>query len=290
MRRNPTNILILGATGMVGSTIFKYFVSKNIFRVTGTLRNAESINLFPENCHSRLLANIDILDQDSLISAFEYVRPEVVINCNGLVKQCDQAKDPLLSLPINSMLPHRLNRICSLFGTRLIHFSTDCVFSGKKGMYRESDLSDATDLYGKSKFIGEICDSMTTITIRKSVIGHEIKGENGLIEWFLSQSGSVKGYKKAIFSGMPTVELARVIEKYVIPNPDLFGLYNVSVEPIDKMSLLQLVAEKYQKNIEIIPDEKVAIDRSLDSTLFRKITGYKPPSWPDLIKVMYDFK
>jgi dTDP-4-dehydrorhamnose reductase len=154
-------------------------------------------------------------------------------------------------------------------------------------MYCESDLSDATDLYGKSKFIGEIFDSPTTITMRKSVIGHELNSNNGLIEWFLSQSGTVTGYKKAIFSGMPTVELARIVEQYVIPRPELNGLYHVSVEPIDKMSLLKLVAKEYGKNIEIIPEEKFSIDRSLDSSRFRKITGYSPPSWTDLINLMH---
>jgi dTDP-4-dehydrorhamnose reductase len=280
-------ILILGVTGMVGNTIFKYFGSKNDFHVTGTLRNTDSLSLFQDKDRSRLLANIDILDQDSLISTFDQVRPELVINCSGLVKQHDEANDPLVALPINSLLPHRLDRLCSLFGTRLIHFSTDCVFSGKKGMYCESDLSDATDLYGKSKFIGEIFDSPTTITMRKSVIGHELNSNNGLIEWFLSQSGTVTGYKKAIFSGMPTVELARIVEQYVIPRPELHGLYHVSVEPIDKMSLLKLVAKEYGKNIEIIPEEKISIDRSLDSSRFRKITGYSPPSWTDLINLMH---
>ena len=157
-------------------------------------------------------------------------------------------------------------------------------------MYRETDKSDADDLYGKSKYIGEVHESTSTTTLRTSVIGHELDSANGLIDWFLSQTGAVKGYKKAIFSGIPSFELARIIEKYVVTNSKFHGLYHVSAEPINKLSLLKLVAKEYGKIIEIIPDEKVSIDRSLDSSLFRKITGYSPPSWPDLIKIMHNYK
>ena len=225
-----------------------------------------------------------------MVSIFEEVRPEVLINCCGLIKQRDGANEPLLVLPVNSILPHRLDRLCSLTGSRLIQISTDCIFSGKKGMYCEIDESDANDLYGKSKFIGEIHDSPSAITLRGSFIGHELGSKIELIDWFLSQSDTVKGYKKAIFSGLPTVELARIVEQYVLPKPELKGLYHVSADPIDKMSLLQLVAKEYGSNVELIPDEKVTIDRSLDSSLFRKITGYTPPSWPDLISLMHKSK
>ena len=279
-------ILILGAAGMLGNTIFRYFASKTDFQVTGTFRNVDSLSYFPVQYHSRLLANIDILDQNILSSTFEQTRPELVINCIGLIKQRHEANDPFLAFPINAILPHRLDSLCLQFGARLVHFSTDCVFSGKKGMYCESDLSDATDVYGKSKLAGEITESPTTITLRISTIGHELNSSIGLIDWFLLQSNAVKGYRKAVFSGIPTAEIARIIEKYVMPRPDLQGLYHVSVEPIDKMSLLQLVAKEYGKNIEIIPDLKVSLDRSLDSSRFRKITGYKPPSWTNLIRLM----
>ena len=256
----------------------------------GALRNKDKLCYFPDKYHSQLLNNIDILDQENLISSIKQVRPEIIINCSGLVKQLEDANDPLLILPVNAMLPHRLDKICSLTGIRLIQFSTDCVFSGKKGMYRETDKSDADDLYGKSKYIGEVHESTSTTTLRTSVIGHELDSVNGLSDWFLSQTGAVKGYKKAIFSGIPSFELARIIEKYVVTNSKIRGLYHVSAEPINKLSLLKLVAKEYGKNIEIIPDEKVSIDRSLDSSLFRKVTGYSPPSWPDLIKIMHNYK
>lgn len=283
-------ILVLGVTGMLGSAVFRHLSGDPRYVVWGTLRSVSSLNHFPQRFHSQLLTNVDVLDMDILASVMERIRPDVVINCIGLIKQLSDAKDPLSALPINAMLPHRLSRLCSLVGARLIQISTDCVFSGRKGMYNESDISDAEDLYGKSKFIGELHDYSHAITLRTSIIGHEIGSSVSLIDWFLAQSSSVKGYAKAVFSGLPTVELARVIMDFVIPSPDLHGLYHVSVDPIDKLSLLKLVAEVYGKNIDIVPDDRVCIDRSLDSSRFRAATGYVPLKWPDLIKYMHEHR
>ena len=154
-------------------------------------------------------------------------------------------------------------------------------------MYAEADISDAEDIYGKSKFLGEVTDSNSVVTLRTSIIGHELNSSFSLVDWFLSQSGSVKGYAKAIFSGLPTVELARVVRDFVIPNTELSGLYQVSASPIDKYSLLKLISNIYNKKIEIIKDESLVIDRSLDSSKFQAATGYSAPSWLDLIDYMY---
>jgi len=283
-------VLVLGATGMLGNAVFRYLSDAPELQVWGTVQNAGGKRFFADALQPNLIAHINVLDFDTLVGAFEKVRPDVVINCIGLIKQLADAQDPLAALPINAMLPHRLAKLCALSGARLIHVSTDCVFSGSKGMYLETDPSDAEDLYGKSKYIGEIHDAPNAVTLRTSIIGHELSSQVGLVDWFLSQEGSVKGYQKAIFSGLPTVELARIIRAFVLPNPELSGLYHVSAAPIDKFSLLKLVAEAYQKTIAIIPDEQVAIDRSLDSTRFRQATGYAPPSWPELILMMRNFK
>jgi len=279
-------VLVLGITGMLGSAVYRTFSQDPTYEAWGTMRSAGALQHFAKQSRERLLSGVDVLDQDALVSVLARVRPDVVINCVGLIKQLADAKDPLSALPINSMLPHRLAKLCGLAGARLIHVSTDCVFSGRKGMYAEADLSDAEDLYGKSKFIGELHEMPHAITLRTSIIGHELGTHFSLIDWFLSQNGLVKGYAKAIFSGLPTVELARVMKDYVIPNPELHGLYHVSVEPIDKLSLLKLVAEVYGHKIQIIQDEQVCIDRSLDSSRFRKATGYVPPTWPELVKMM----
>lgn len=166
--------------------------------------------------------------------------------------------------------------------------STDCVFSGAKGMYTENDFSDAQDLYGRSKYLGEV-DYHNAITLRTSIIGHELDGARSLVGWFLAQNKSVKGFKRAIFSGFPTVEMARIIRDFVLPHPQLHGLYHVSADPINKYELLQLIAHVYRKKIEIVSDESFMIDRSLDSSRFQKMTGYTPPKWPELVQTMNQF-
>lgn len=280
-------ILILGATGMLGSAMFRYFKQRNTYETWGAIRNPEMRQYLPPETHETICSGVDVLDQDALINVIQKVRPDVVINCVGLIKQLKNADDPLSVLPINSILPHRLEKLCALAGARLVHVSTDCVFSGKKGHYKESDLSDAEDLYGKSKFIGELHDKKHAITLRTSIIGHELNSKYALVDWFLSQNHAVKGYTKAIFSGLPTVELSRVIHDYVLPNPELSGLYQVSAQPIVKFDLLKLIAAQYQKEIQIDPDDQVVIDRSLDSSTFSQATAYVAPDWPSLIATMY---
>ncbi|CRM56020.1 dTDP-4-dehydrorhamnose reductase [Pseudomonas sp. 31 R 17] len=279
-------ILVLGVTGMLGSAVFKYIASHTSHSVFGTMRGRGGRKYFDEKYAENFYSDVDVLDYEALVGVFEQARPDVVINCVGLIKQLAQAKDPLSTLPLNSMLPHRLSKLCALIGARLVHVSTDCVFTGEKGMYLESDISDAVDLYGKSKFIGEVQDQPHAITLRTSIIGHELASSASLVDWFLSQEGAVKGFTKAIFSGVPTSELARIITDFVIPNPQLFGLYHVSAEPIDKFTLLNEIAKIYEKKIDIVPDDHLAIDRSLDSTRFRQAVGYVPPAWPDLIQFM----
>jgi dTDP-4-dehydrorhamnose reductase len=226
---------------------------------------------------------------DSLLAAFAHSRPEVVINCVGLVKQLAGADDPLEAIPINALLPHRLARLCELAQARLVHISTDCVFSGGQGNYRETDVPDAWDLYGRSKLLGEVSDRHA-ITLRTSIIGHELGRDHGLVGWFLSQQGCVKGYTEAIFSGLPTCELARVVRDHVIPNIDLHGLYHVAAEPISKHDLLHIVNRIYGKALQIEPDDRVRINRSLDGSRFKQATGYVAPAWPDLIAQMYEFR
>lgn len=280
-------VLIFGVTGMLGNAVFNVFDGDAKHEVWGSLRSVSALRSFPVQSHARLLTGVDVLDQDALVAVLAKVRPNVVINCVGLIKQLADAKDPLTALPINAMLPHRLARLCALAGANLIHVSTDCVFSGRKGRYLESDLSDAEDLYGKSKYIGELHDLPNAITLRTSIIGHELGSSHALVDWFLSQQGSVKGFTKAVFSGLPTVELARVMKDFVVPHPQLNGLYHVAAEPIAKLDLLQLVAAEYGKQIDIRPDDALVIDRSLDGSRFRDATGYVAPAWPELIRRMH---
>jgi dTDP-4-dehydrorhamnose reductase len=215
------------------------------------------------------------------------VRPDVVINCVGVVKQLSAAKDPLVSIALNALFPHRLAELCAVAGARLVHISTDCVFDGRKGDYTESDPSNAEDLYGKSKFLGEV-DYSHAVTLRTSIIGHELNSAHSLIDWFLSQPGpSVKGYRKAIYTGLPTVEIARIIRDVVLPDAALCGVWHVASDKVSKYDLLNMVASTYGKVIEIVPDDVVAIDRSMDGSRFSARTGYVAPPWPELVARMH---
>jgi dTDP-4-dehydrorhamnose reductase len=285
---NKPRVLLLGASGMLGNAVLRLFAQSPTYQVYGSVRSSRSLRLLPNDLHPSVITGVDVENFDSLTRLFASVHPDVVINCIGLVKQLAEADDPLAALPINSLLPHRLARLCEVAGARFVHMSTDCVFAGTKGMYAEADASDAKDLYGRSKYLGEV-DYPNAITLRTSIIGHELDGARSLVGWFLAQEGSVKGFKRAIFSGLPTVEIARIIRDFVIPHPELHGLYHVSAEPINKYDLLQLVAQVYGKTIEIVPEDKFAIDRSLDSSRFRELTGYTPPPWDKLVQVMHEF-
>lgn len=286
-REASRRILILGASGMLGNAAFSVLADSEDV-VWGTVRSAASVTRFPEEMRSRLVAGVDVENIDNLVRVFGDVRPDVVVNCVGLVKQLADANDPLVALPINALLPHRLARLCAVVGARLIHVSTDCVFDGNDGNYIESERPNAVDLYGRSKLLGEV-DYPNAITLRTSIIGRELNSDHGLIEWFLSRQGSVKGFSRAVFSGLTTVELGRVIRDVVLPHPHLRGLYHVSAQAISKFDLLTLVAEVYGKPIEIIPDDRLVIDRSLDSTRFKQATGYRPPQWREMIIELRDF-
>lgn len=262
---------------------------KTHWQVYGTVRAGSAKRFFREDIANKLLPGVDVEDQDALMQVFIRVRPDIVINCIGLIKQLDNAEDPLQAIPINSLLPHRLARLCELSGARMIHMSTDCVFAGTQGNYRESDPSDAGDLYGKTKFLGEVAYSHT-VTLRTSIIGHELQSAHGLVGWFLGQGVTCRGYTRAIFSGLPTVVLAGIIRDIVIPDTALAGVYHVAAKPIAKFDLLKLIAEVYGKTIDIVADDGLAIDRSLDATRFQAATGYVAPEWPDLIKLMCNYK
>lgn len=273
---------------MLGNTLLRYFSQSNDKIIRGTVRNKRSLErLSPKligKC--KILKNIE--NDANLFKELNDFKPDVVINCIGIVKQRAESKSSLQSIKINSLLPHRLDKFCSSINSRLVHISTDCVFSGKKGNYREDDVCDADDIYGRSKLLGEVANS-NAITIRTSIIGHELSGSNGLLNWFLEQDGKINGFKRAIFSGLPTIELAQVIDNYVIPNPQINGIFHLSAEPISKLELLKLLKSVYKQKVTIISDSSVIINRSLDSSKFTDRFGYKAPAWPDLITKMSDF-
>jgi dTDP-4-dehydrorhamnose reductase len=273
-------VLIVGGDGMLGHELFNHFVKHHDTRVTlhRELAAYEQFRLFT---NGNAYAGIDVRFDPPLLEVLAAFQPQAVINAVGIVKQREAAHEYIPSIEINALLPHRLALLCRAIGARLVHVSTDCVFSGKKGNYRDDAPSDAEDLYGKSKFLGEVRDTHA-ITLRTSMIGPELARKTSLLEWFLAQRGTVNGFTKAIFSGFSTMELARIIET-VLEFPAASGVYNVSSEPISKHDLLVLIKEKMRLPIEIVPDGAFQCDRSLDSTCFRAEFHYTPPVWEAMI-------
>lgn len=282
-------VLILGASGLIGSSMMRVLSESSDLQVFGTTRDRSALAFYPSPLQDNIFTGMDMLHDGVFVKLLGRVRPDIVINCAGLTKHKPEADDPVYALPINSLLPHRLSDVCRLAGARLIHISTDCVFSGEKGNYIEDDFPDARDVYGKSKILGEVVND-SGVTLRTSTIGHEFLTKFGLLNWFLSQKDSCRGFRRAIFSGLPTVVLAQVIRDVVIPNKDLVGLYHLGAQAINKFDLLSMIGDIYGHPTSIIPDDDFVIDRSLSSEKFRVATGYVAPPWPELISLMHTYQ
>lgn len=279
-----SKVLVLGANGMLGASLFRYLSKKPGLEVLGTVRQPQSAKKLQEKGYGSLKVGVDVNDFAEVENAIKVFRPDYLLNCVGIIKQLDQSKAPIPSLEINSLLPHRLAEVCEHVNAKLIHFSTDCVFSGRSGQYLESDTPDASDLYGRSKLLGEVGYGRH-LTLRTSIIGHELNTSVSLVDWFLSQTGTVKGFNQAVFSGLPTVYVAEFLYDYIF-GESISGLYHLSVDPIDKYTLLQLVKTQYGADMELRPSGDLVIDRSLNSDRLRKDSGFAPLRWEELIKKM----
>lgn len=274
-------ILIIGGDGMLGHQLLKSLSRTHEVRVTLRRPMVEyaSLGLFnPGNA----TGGIDVRDAEAVRATMVSFRPDAVVNAAGIVKQRDEAAEAIPSIEINGLFPHRLAKLCIEAGAHLVHYSTDCVFSGRKGAYREDDIPDPLDLYGRSKLIGEI-SLPGCITLRTSMIGYELGRKHGLLEWFLSQEGRAPGYRRAVFSGLTTLEHARIVERVLDKGPGKSGVYHVSAEPISKLELLEMIAREYRLDTRVDPDDRVRIDRSLDSHRFRADFGYAPPTWEAMV-------
>ncbi|MEA2080372.1 MAG: SDR family oxidoreductase [Pseudomonadota bacterium] len=281
-------ILILGVTGMLGHTLYKEMSKQGDYDVYGTTRNASGLDdYFTNTERESIRSGVDTDNFDTVIKAIASVQPNIIINCIGIIKQLPIANDPLTAITVNAQLPHRISLVARSTDARFIHISTDCVFNGVKGNYTECDPSNAEDLYGRTKFLGEV-SYPHCVTLRTSIIGHELKTEFSLIDWFMSQEKEINGFTKAIYTGFPTVELVHIISNFVIPNKDLSGLYQVSSDAISKYDLLNIMKDVYKKDIKINPYDNFILDRSLNSDKFKSITGYKSPSWKSMLTDMYN--
>lgn len=284
--RRKLRILILGGDGMLGHQLLKQYQGRHVAKVTlrKPARAYRRISLFNRKNAYFGIDGRSFAEVDRVIRRF---RPQAVVNAIGIVKQRGDADDPVLNIEINSLFPHRLAAACARAGARLVHLSTDCVFDGDAGRYSERDIPNARDLYGRSKLLGEV-DYAPAITLRTSMIGPELFRKAGLVEWFLAQRGSVRGFTRAVFSGFTTIELSRVIERTIVARPDLHGIYHASAAPISKHDLIALIKRELELKVKIVRDASVRIDRSLDSSKFRRDFAYRPPSWDRMIGELAD--
>jgi len=278
-----TRLLVLGAGGMLGHKLWQTAATSG--DAWATMRTCPpgvaATGLFE---HPQVLQGVDVTRLHTMQHILDRVKPAAVVNCVGVIKQIAAGKDPVTSIGVNALFPHQLARLCGDRGIRVVHISTDCVFAGTQGGYREEDVADAGDLYGRTKLLGELAGP-GCITLRTSLIGRELGGASGLVEWFLTQrGGQADGYRRAVFSGFTTVELSRIILDVVDRHRDLTGLYHVSAAPIGKFDLLSLLNDAFNAGVAITPRDEPRIDRSLDSSRFREATGYRPPAWKDMVQ------
>lgn len=279
-------ILILGASGMIGIAIHNHFIKNKNFRVIGTTTNSKAKNVIEKQNNLNSLVLFDFLKDNNIEDLLKSINPTIIINCIGIIKQSNQISNKINTIFLNSILPNKLSILAFKNGIKLIQISTDCVFSGQKGSYIESDNPDPTDTYGRTKLIGEIIND-SSLTLRTSLVGHELFAKKGLLEWFLSQKNECLGFKNALFSGFTTTAFAKILETIIINKKDLNGLYHVSSNVISKYDLLKKINNVYNKNIKINADYSLKIDRSLISSALQKKIKFKVNSWDFMITEMF---
>ena len=271
-------ILIFGGDGMLGHRLLQSWRERHDVWVT-LRQSAPAYGRYADLFAGRGIFDLDVRRLQGVVDAVEAVKPDAVVNAVGIVKQRPNANEAIPSLEVNALFPHRLAQVCAAARARMIHLSTDCVFSGSKGGYVETDVPDAEDLYGRSKLLGEVVEPHC-LTLRASMIGLELGRQGSLVEWFLSQRGRIKGFRRAIYSGLTTEEMARAIEHFLVQQPELGGLWHLSSSPIDKYDLLSRLSERLgRSDLEIVPDDEFVCDRSLDSRALQGKTTYRVPSW-----------
>jgi dTDP-4-dehydrorhamnose reductase len=280
-------VLILGVTGMLGHALMRELAKSKTQEVFGTTRRVDlRSESFPSHTVGHVFSGIDARNMGAVAELLAHLEPDIVVNCIGVIKQDPAINDAVNTITLNALLPHLLARECAGVGARLIHISTDCVFSGSDGGYVETDNPDPADFYGRSKLLGEVT-MPPSLTLRTSIIGHELSSTKSLVDWFLSQSGAVNGFTGAIYSGLTTVEFARLLTSIIFPQNDLIGLLHVASTPISKFELLSIIADEYNWIGEIVPFDDYICDRSLSAERLFAKTGYRPPSWHTMIMEMH---
>jgi dTDP-4-dehydrorhamnose reductase len=281
MNEERTRVLVIGATGMLGHKVWQVLGCR--FDAWAAVRTVAPVRATGLYDGPQVIEHVAAEDFASVEGAIDRARPHVIVNCVGIVKQLKAAHDAVQSIQINALFPHQLAGAARARGARLVHISTDCVFAGTKGHYVEDDFADAYDLYGRSKFLGEVA-SEGCLTLRTSIVGRELSATTGLLEWFLAnRGGRVKGFTTAHFSGLTTMALARTIGDVIERFPQLSGVYHVASEPISKYDLLIRFNRAFNAGIEIEPSDALRIDRSLNGARFAAATGLSSGSWDAMV-------
>ena len=284
--RDARRVLVLGASGMLGSAVVRELLSAPEVQLSASVRDREALPPDMGRDLGPRLVTLDVLDDEARRRVLQEHRPEVVVNAVGVVKQAAELTNHVTTVRSNALLPHLLAQDCDRVGARLVQVSTDCVFSGRRGGYREADTPDPVDFYGRSKLLGEVGDPH--VTIRTSIIGPELTRHASLLDWFLSQSGQeIRGFSGAIYSGVTTVEFAHFLRTVLLTRSDLAGVIQLASEPISKYDLLHVIADTYGWTGEIVRDLDFRGDRSMSGDLLARRTGYRPPSWPEMISAMW---
>ena len=279
-----TRVLVLGGSGMLGHKVFQILGTRGVetFATIRTRLEDSPVNRPEFLQNGKVVSGIEVSDFGCVHDTILKLEPDVVVNCVGVIKQRNAAHDSIESITINSLLPHRLAESCNEIGARLFHFSTDCVFSGEKGAYEETDPSDAADLYGRTKFLGEV-DSPRALTLRSSIIGRELSNYSSLLEWFLAQNGTkIRGFSKALYAGITTNRMSHLVADLITDHPSVSGMYQVSGPWISKYDLLFILKEAFGLDIEIERDDEVDIDRTLVGDRFATDVGFRSPSWEEM--------
>lgn len=280
-------VFVLGATGMLGHRLSNGLIDLGYDVVAGVRNPPGSNSLFASmpvfRNTERVIAGLDAFDPRTIRAAIAARKPDVVINCIGVIKQRSEGKASIPCIAINALLPHILEEAVSAYGGVLIHFSTDCVFKGNRGRYTEADPPDADDWYGRTKAMGEVVGPCA-LTLRTSIIGPELSGFTSLVEWYLSNAGKkIKGFDRAIYSGLTTREMVHVLDALLSHHLSLRGLYQVASSPISKYQLLVLLTNELGLSTEIDRDTNFELDRSMSAVRFAEATGYCAPSWDEMI-------
>lgn len=274
-------IVIFGAGGMLGHQLVRRWQDKyEVYAVLhGNPDKGQGAGLFRPD---RSICGIDVRSIDAVAACLDRVQPDAIVNAAGIVKQAALSSDCVYSLDVNAIFPQRLATLGATIGARVIHFSTDCVYSGTRGYYSEDIVADPEDLYGRSKWLGEL-NQPHCVTFRTSIVGRQLSQKLGLLEWFLSQRGTVKGFTRAIYSGFTTIEMTRIVEDVLTKHPQATGIWHVSSDPISKYDLLMLFKHHFRLDTKIVPDDTFVCDRSLDSSRFRSKFQYTPPTWQAMV-------